>query len=128
MTLLLRDWTIILGYLAVAGTAILTMASEEALVIASMLTMVLIFFLFLSYLVRLERGFPLFEVGLFLVGMTFLYSFYPLFSFAASGFEWGILSDNRLRTIGPTALEMAHQPSPPNLPVFWQVLMRRLEP
>lgn len=108
MSLLLRDWILIFGYLAFAGIAALTMVTGESLVVISMLTMALVFCLFLSYLVRLEGGFPLFEIGLFLIGMTFLYSFYPLFSFAASGFEWGILSDNRLRATRATASELAH--------------------
>ena len=86
MSLLLRDWILIFGYLAVTGMAMLTLAAGESLVVASMSAMALVFLLFVSYLVRLEGGFPLFEVGLFLIGMTFLYSFYPLFSFGCKWF------------------------------------------
>ncbi|MDH5523666.1 MAG: hypothetical protein OEY01_06695 [Desulfobulbaceae bacterium] len=53
-------------------------------------------------LIRLEQGVPLFDIGFVLIGITFIYSVYPLLAFMLSGYEWGPLTDNRFRTIKPT--------------------------
>ncbi len=53
-------------------------------------------------LIQLEGEVPLFDIGFVLIGITLVYSVYPLIAFWFSGFEWGILSDNRFRSIRPT--------------------------
>ena len=98
MRFLVRDWLVLLAGIALCILASVLLARGEALLIYSMVGMLFLFTLFFSYLNRLEQRFPIFEVGFFLVGLTFIYSFYPLFAFMVSGFEWSVISDNRLRT------------------------------
>ena len=55
---------------------------------------------------RVEGQIPLFDMGYVLIFFTILYSAYPLFSFAMSGFQWGAITDYRLRTYNVTSREL----------------------
>lgn len=48
----------------------------------------------------------LFDVGMFCALATLVYTVYPLVNYWADGFQFGILSDNRLRVYNPDPLEM----------------------
>jgi len=55
---------------------------------------------------RIENRLPIFDAGFFMIGITFIYIFYPYFSFMLSGFDWSITSDNRLKSYGTTAKDL----------------------
>ena len=57
--------------------------------------------LYLTFkLMRIENRIPIFDAGYFMIGITFLYMFYPYISFMLSGFDWSITSDSRLKGAG----------------------------
>ncbi len=60
----------------------------------------------LFVLIRREGRIEIFDSGLILIGITTLYSSFPLFSLAMNGFEITPLVDNRLKEHAVTASEM----------------------
>ena len=55
---------------------------------------------------KIEQELPIFDIGSVLVFVTLLYSIYPFLGFWLGGFEWSILSDNRLKTLNPGPVEL----------------------
>lgn len=81
-------------------------APENQLLVFVLTSQIMIAIGLLWFLHRVEGQIPLFDIGYFLIFFTIVYSAYPLFSFAMSGFQWGAISDYRLRTYNVTPREL----------------------
>ena len=57
---------------------------------------------------RIDGRIPVFDAGFFMIGVTGLYILYPYIIFMITGFEWTVVSDNRLRSYNPNAIELGH--------------------
>jgi len=53
-----------------------------------------------------DRRIPFIDAGMFCALATLIYTIYPLINFAVDGFQFGILSDNRLKGYNPSSEEM----------------------
>ena len=53
-----------------------------------------------------DQKIPFFDAGMFCALATFTYAVYPLVNYWADGYQFGSLSDNRLRVYNPDPLEM----------------------
>ena len=81
-------------------------APENQLLVFVLTSQISIAIGLLWFLGRVEGQIPLFDMGYVLIFFTILYSAYPLFSFAMSGFQWGAITDYRLRTYNVTSREL----------------------
>ena len=61
-----------------------------------MFSIIIVGFIFIFYLIRIEGRLEVFDAGAILIGITILYSVFPL-SFALNGFEVNIFTEGRLR-------------------------------
>ena len=57
-------------------------------------------------LMRIDGRIPIFDVGFFMIGITFLYMFYPYFTFMLSGFEFSLVSDQRMKSYNVDAKDL----------------------
>ena len=74
--------------------------SEHFLLLVSMFSIIIIGFVFIFYLIRIEGRLEVFDAGAILIGITILYSVFPLISFAINGFEVNLFTEGRLRSYG----------------------------
>ena len=81
--------------------------SEHLFLLASMFSIIAIGFVFLFYLIRIEGRLEVFDAGAILIGITILYSVFPLLSFALNGFEVNLFTEGRLRNYRISSQEMA---------------------
>ena len=72
-----------------------------------MFSIIIIGFIFIFYLIRIEGRLEVFDAGAILIGITILYSVFPLLSFALNGFEVNIFTEGRLRNYRISSQEMA---------------------
>ena len=83
----------------------ITTEHNFALIFPVMVMITLMLYL-MNYLFRIEGRVPIFDVGFFMIGITFLYCFYPYLSFMLSGFDWSATSDNRLKSYNVGVVEL----------------------
>lgn len=81
--------------------------SEHLFLIFTMFSIIIIGFIFIFYLIRIEGRLEVFDAGAILIGITILYSVFPLLSFALNGFEVNIFTEGRLRNYRISSQEMA---------------------
>ena len=81
--------------------------SEHLSLLVSMFSIISIGFVFLFYLIRIEGRLEVFDAGAILIGVTILYSVFPLLSFALNGFEVNLFTEGRLRDYRISSQEMA---------------------
>ena len=62
----------------------------------------------ISKISRIEGRIPVFDAGFFMIVITGLYILYPYIIFMITGFEWTVVSDNRLRSYNPSASDLGH--------------------
>lgn len=81
--------------------------SEHLFLLVSMFSIITIGLVFLFYLIRIEGRLEVFDAGAILIGITILYSVFPLLSFALNGFEVNLFTEGRLRDYRISSQEMA---------------------
>jgi len=86
--------------------ALLFLDKEEMYTAAPGFACVLMVFWLWMKLWDRDHKIPFFDVGMFCALATLVYTVYPLVNYWADGFQFGILSDNRLRVYNPDPLEM----------------------
>ena len=72
--------------------------------LAIVLSLIALTIAFISYLttINFRSKFEVIDLSLFLVASTYLYVVIPPLTYAMAGFQFGILSDNRLKGLDPT--------------------------
>lgn len=88
------------------ASALAFMTTDERYVAAPGLACAILVFWLCMTLWDRDHKIPFFDVGMFCALATLVYTVYPLVNYWANGFQFGILSDNRLRVYNPDPLEM----------------------
>ena len=101
-----RVWGVLL--FAMIGAIVSVSGFGEKSVVALVFIFIFIGFFVLWRLALYEEGVPLYNAGFVLILVTILYSVYPLLSYWVSGFQFTVVSDNRLFVYAPFASDMAY--------------------
>jgi hypothetical protein len=104
----IKGWTYstVLFSILISSFLIATMTPEERNVAApALLCTILVLWLWMTLYDR-DGKIPFLDVGIFCALATFIYTVYPLVNYWVDGFQFGILSDNRLRQYNPDPAEM----------------------
>ena len=106
--MLIQYRPVLVFYFAIlfGATALAFMTADELYVAAPGFACVLMVFWLWMTLWNRDHKIPFFDVGMFCALATLIYTVYPLVNYWADGFQFGILSDNRLRVYNPDPLEM----------------------
>ena len=104
----IQNRTALVVYFAIlfGATAVAFMTADELYVAAPGFACVLMVVWLWMTLWHRDQRVPFFDVGMFCALVTLVYTVYPLVNYWADGFQFGILSDNRLRMYNPDPREM----------------------
>ena len=99
----IQNRTTLLVYFVIlfGATAPAFMTADQLFVAAPGFACVLMVFWLWMALWNRDHKIPFFDVGIFCALATLVYTVYPLVNYWADGFQFGILSDNRLRVYNP---------------------------
>ncbi|MFC1537166.1 hypothetical protein ACFL48_05110, partial [Pseudomonadota bacterium] len=97
----------LIPFLAGGVVALVTVESVEGLyVMMPIVIAVWICAWFILSLWKMDREIPILDIGVFCVAFTTLYTVMPLLNFYFGGLSFGLLSDYRLQSLRPSAIEM----------------------
>ena len=89
-----------------SASALAFMTTDERYVAAPGFACVVIMIWLWMTLWNRDRKIPFFDVGIFCALATLVYTVYPLVNYWVDGLQFGLLSDNRLRTHDPKPYEI----------------------
>lgn len=101
-----RTVTILLPTVLASIFCLALASPEERYILGPMLAMINASVWMLVKLWDRDRILPAFDAGVFCMAATLLYSIIPLLNFLAGGLEFTALSDSRLSSLHPTAMEV----------------------
>ena len=105
-----RTTPVVFLAILLGASALAFMTADERYVAAPGLACVVMVFWLWMRLWDRDQKIPFFDVGVFCAMATLIYTVYPLMNYWVDGMQFGLLSDNRLRSfnISPAELGFFH--------------------
>ncbi|HED01022.1 MAG TPA: hypothetical protein ENN18_11710 [Proteobacteria bacterium] len=101
-----RTISVVLPAIVLAASALAFMTADKFYVAAPGFACVLMVLWLWMTLWDRDQKIPFFDVGMFCALATLVYTVYPLVNYWVDGLQFGILSDNRLRSYNPEPYEL----------------------
>jgi hypothetical protein len=101
-----RSLSTLFASLFIGGIFLAVMSPDERYVAAPGFACIILILWLWMILWHRDRRIPFFDVGIFCALATLVYTIYPLVNYWIEGFQFGLLSDNRLRFYNPEPREI----------------------